>query len=57
MMKTMMYVMWIRETGWPTAATPSAIAHEVDEGSFLPSVTPGYSERLHSFYSCGGKNT
>jgi hypothetical protein len=42
-----MYVMWIRETGRPTA-TPSAVAHEVDEGSFLPSVTSGCSERLHS---------
>jgi hypothetical protein len=30
-------------------ATPSAVAHEVDEGSFLPSVTSSYSEQLHSY--------
>jgi hypothetical protein len=42
-----MYVMWVWETGWPTG-TASAIPHAVDEGIFLPSVSSGYSEQLHS---------
>ena len=46
--------MWIRETGWPTA-TPSAVAHGVDEKIVLPYARTGDFEELHSLFCMRGE--